>query len=292
MTPSRRRPTIGVLIRFANSEHTLPTVLQSLGSQTLPPDAILGVASASSDRSREILVRSGARVIEWTGPYHHSRVLNHGCRNLATDLILVLSSHTVLESPRAIETLAACFDDPRVCCASPKWDRDPFYSNDIDWSELVRKGMRFGSIYTNSMGMIRSRCWRETPFDESTDTSEDYAWAVERLKRGDRCRRLELPFSHLRQGSARDREFADFVFAYARRQGLPVTWLGPKGSAALFAKSILTGRPRHEWDPVWQRLVAWGRCREVVKTWNCGRKTTAGEVMRSPAPTGAIGEVS
>lgn len=259
-----RKPTIGVLIRFSNSEHTLPTVLQSLRSQTLPPDAIVGVANASSDRSREILTRAGARVIEWTGAYHHSKALNHGFRHLRTDLVLVLSSHTVLESPRLIETLAASFDDPRVCCASPKWDRDPFYTDDVDWTELVGKGMRFGSIYTNSIGMIRRACWVETPFDESIDSSEDYAWALERLKRGDRCRRFSLAFSHLRKGPARDREFADIVFALARRHGLPVTWLGPKGSIALFVKALLTGRPRHEWHPVLQRFIAWMRTRGAV----------------------------
>lgn len=264
MNPLPEKPTIGVLIRFSNSDSTLPTVLQSLRSQTVAPDAIVGVASASADRSREILIRGGARVIEWTGPYHHSRVLNHGLRNLRTDLVLVLSSHTVLESPRVIESLVACFDDPAVSCASPKWDRDPFYSDDVDWSELVRKGMRFGSIYTNSIGMIRRSRWQETPFDESLNTSEDYAWAIERLRRGDRCRRLDLPFSHLRKGPSRDREFADFVFALAKRYRLPVTWLGPKGSIALFLKALLTGRPRHEWRPVLQRLLAWMRTRGPV----------------------------
>jgi len=251
------RPTIGVLIRFANSAGTLPQVLEALRSQTLPPDEILGVASASSDRSRQILAAAGARVIEWTVPYHHSRVLNHGLRHLRTDLVLVLSSHTVLGSPTVLAELAAAFTDPRVCAASVKWDDDPYYTDAVTWEELQVKGLRFGSIYTNSLGMIRRASWEETPFEESITTSEDYAWAIDRLQRGEVCRRLALPFSHLRHGAPRHREFADIVFHFSKRHRLPVTWLGPRASISFLARALWNRSPVSEWRPALDRLLAW-----------------------------------
>jgi glycosyltransferase involved in cell wall biosynthesis len=251
------RPTVGVLIRFANSAGTLLQVLDALRSQSLPPDEILGVASSSSDGSRQIMEASGARVIEWSGPYHHSRVLNHGLRHLRTDLILVLSSHTVLGSPRVLAELAAAFSDPRVCAASVKWDDDPYYTGAVTWEELQTKGLRFGSIYTNSLGMIRRASWEKTPFDESITTSEDYAWAIDRLQHGEVCRRLALPFSHLRRGAPRHREFADIVFHFSRRHRLPVTWLGPRASLSFLARALWKGNPASEWRPVLDRLLAW-----------------------------------
>jgi glycosyltransferase involved in cell wall biosynthesis len=258
-----------VLIRFANSAGTLPQVLDALRAQSLPPDEILGVASASGDRSRELLEHAGARVIDWTEPYHHSRVLNFGIRHLRTDLILILSSHTVLGSSTVLAELAAAFSDPRVCAASVKWDSDPYYTDAVTWEELQAKGLRFGSIHTNSLGMIRRCRWERTPFDESITTSEDYAWAIERLRHGDVCRRLALPFSHLRHGAPRHREFADIVFHFSRRYRLPVTWLGARASLSFLARAFWNRRPAHEWRPALDRFLAWvghGRARLIRRS--------------------------
>ena len=247
---SSKTPTIGVLIRFANSAATLPAVLDALRRQSLQPNRILGVASNSSDGSHALLREAGAEIMEWTEPYDHSRVLNFGLLLLDTDLVLVLSSHTVLESVDAIERMVTCFDDESVACASAKWDDDPYYTDAVTWQELKTKGLRFGSIYSNSMGMIRRRLWQQLPFDETLTTSEDYAWAVEQLNRGHVCRRLDIPFSHRRGGNNRDREFADVVFHFSRVHGLPVAWLGVKGTLKEWLSGAGTSASR-------ERLLAW-----------------------------------
>lgn len=251
------RPTLGILIRFSNSAETLPEVLSALARQTVLPDKILGIANQSRDASHRILREAGADIAEWSEPYHHSKVLNFGMSRLETDLVLVLSSHTVLESEDALAKLIACFEDPDVSCASAKWDRDSYYSDCIDWAELQRKGLRFGSIYSNSMGMVRRSAWHRTNFDESIDTSEDYAWAIERLRRGDRCARIDFRFSHLRGGATRDREFADIVFQLAYRYCLPVAWLGPIGSIKFLSLAWLKRSRRNEWKPVKERFFSW-----------------------------------
>lgn len=250
-------PTLGVLIRFANSAATLPGVLAALRRQTRQPDVIIGIASHSTDGSRSLMQSAGATVHEWHEAYDHSRVLNFGMRYLQTDLVLVLSSHTVLESADALEQMIACFADHRVACVSAKWDDDPFYSSAISWGELQAKGLRFGSIYSNSMGMIRRTAWLESPFDEEVKTAEDYAWALEQLRRGHLCRRLTIPFSYQRNGYVRDAEFAGITFTLAKKHGLRVTWLGVRGTLRLLAKSALGSRHRSDLRPALQRLAAW-----------------------------------
>ncbi len=230
--------TLGVLIRFANSAETLPDVLAALKKQTLQPDVILGVDNGSGDGSRQMIEAAGGLVIEWSERYEHSKVLNFGIRPLKTDLVLILSSHTVLEAPDTIERMIDAMSEPQTVCVSGKWDADSYYSDAIDWKELRAKGLKFGSLYSNSMGMIRRSAWELVPFDETTLTSEDYAWVVEQLYRGHVCKRLDFPFGYRRSGCNRDEEFAVFTFSLARKYQLHVTWLGPVASVRLWLQNL------------------------------------------------------
>jgi glycosyltransferase involved in cell wall biosynthesis len=258
-------PTLGVLIRFSDSASTLPAVLAALKSQTLQPDVILGVNCGSTDASSAYIRATGGRIAQWTQPYAHASVLNFGLRLLPTDLVLILSSHTVLESPDTLAQMVAAMRDPAAACVSLAWDDDPFYSDAITFAELQRKGLRFGSFYSNSMGMIRRRHWQKSPFDESIPTAEDYAWAIEQLKKGHTSLRLRLPFSYRRDGTSRAGPFARVVFQLARRHSLKVTWLGPFASLKLLATHHLTRllcRPPPTPEPptlpaVTDRLTAW-----------------------------------
>lgn len=269
MSPALPRPTLGVVIRFKNSAATLPAVLAALRRQTVQPDLILGVNNQGADNSAELLRRAGAKIIDWTEPYHHSRVLNFALRHCPTDLVLVLSSHTVLQSPDALENLVAAMADPRTACASGKWDADPFYSDAIDWQELQTKGLKFGSIYSNSMGILRRSLWHQLPFDESLPTMEDGAWALEQVKRGCLCRRLGFAFDYQRGGKPRDYIFAVMTFQLAARHELPVTWLGVTATLReLFRTLARRTFCSRQASPVraaclWQRLAAWSAWRFV-----------------------------
>lgn len=232
-------PSIGLLIRFSNSAKTLPGVLAALRAQTLQADVILGVDSGSSDDSRVMIEAAGGQVVTWDQPYEHSKVLNFGLRHLSTDLVLILSSHTVLEDPTILARMLEVMRSPHSACVSLKWDDDPFYSDSIDWSELQAKGLKFGSIYSNSMGMIRRRLWEDTPFDESLSTAEDYAWAIHQLELGFTCHRLEMPFRYRRSGHNRDFEFAQIVFRLAKRYHLKVTWLGLRTTLTTWLQAVV-----------------------------------------------------
>lgn len=249
------RPTIGCLIRFKNSAATLPQVLERLNAQTIRPDVILGVDTGSTDGSAALIQAAGGEVISWSAAYSHPGTLNFGIQNLHTDLVLILSSHTILEDDDFIERMVGAMEDPRTACVSARWDDDPFYSDAIVWDELLAKGLKFGSIYSNSMGMIRRDSWIVTPFDETLSTAEDYGWAIDQVKRGRVCRRLSLQFGYQRSGHDRTREFADIVFLFARRHKLRVAWLGVRGSLTQWCASLAARQP----SPHCDRLKAWLR---------------------------------
>ena len=264
-TPSSARPTLSVVIRFKNSAASLPAVLGALRRQTVQPDLIIGVNNQSTDASTELVEAAGGKVINWPQPYHHSRVLNFALRHCPTDIVLVLSSHTVLRSADAIQRLVAAMADPRTACASAKWDDDAFYTDAIDWQELQTKGLKFGSIYSNSMGTLRRALWEETPFDESLPTMEDSAWALDQAKRGHVVRRLRIDFDYSRCGNDRVFAFATLTFKLAARHNLRVAWLGPRRTATGVAcglRNRLLRFPRQDQQAInlslhGQRLWAW-----------------------------------
>lgn len=229
--PSPRLPGMGVIIRFRDSAATLPGVLAALAAQTEQPAEIVAVDSGSSDGSREMLAAAGARLLDWKAPYHHSRVLNFAIAACPREFIVVLSSHTVLEDPTALAQMAAALREG-AACVSGCWDDDPYYSDAIDWAELRAKGLKFGSIYSNSMGAFRRERWEELPFEERLVGMEDYAWAIEQVKRGHTCRRLHFPFRYQRSAGTRDFTLAAIAFQLAARHGLRVRWLGVRSSAA------------------------------------------------------------
>jgi glycosyltransferase involved in cell wall biosynthesis len=241
--------TIGVVIRFKDSAATLPEVLEAIQRQTRRPDRIVGVNTGASDNSAELITRAGGTVVPWTQPYHHARVLNFGISQCPTDLVLVVSSHTVLKSPDAIERLAACMEDPNTACASGRWDEDPHHRDVITIEELRGRGMKIASIYTNSMGMFRRAFWTEAPFDETLVTMEDYAWALDQAARGRVIRRIRFDYAYLRQGRPRHFTFTCIALRLARRYGLRLAWLGPRGSLMGWLKN------RSRTDPEGQELA-------------------------------------
>ena len=230
MPAPQSHPTVGVVIRFKNSAATLPAMLAALRRQTVQPGLMLGVNNGSTDGSVALMQAAGAKIVDWTEPYSHPRVLNFAVRHCPTDLVLVLSSHTVLNAPDALEQFLAAMSDPQTACVSARWDGDPFYSDAITWAELQAKGLKFGSIYSNSMGMFRRSLWEQAPFDEAMPTMEDNGWALEQIKRGYGCRRVRMDFSYNRGGADRSFVFAVVTFQLAARHGLFVTWLGPVGA--------------------------------------------------------------
>ena len=64
---------ITALIRYKNSEKTLPEVLTALSNQSVSPDHLVAIDTGSTDRSTQLLQDAGAEIARWDGGYHHSK---------------------------------------------------------------------------------------------------------------------------------------------------------------------------------------------------------------------------
>jgi len=231
------------VIRFKNSAKTLPAVLAALKAQTSQPDLIIGVDTGSTDGSPELLRAAGAEVIRWDAPYHHAKVLNFGLARCPAELVLVLSSHTVLEDADTVARMLAVMQRPEAACVSGKWTDQDSWSDAIDWDELRATCLRFCSIYSNSFGMLRRALWETTPFDERLVTMEDYAWALEQARRGYVCHRLTFAFSYQRAARHRYYALAAVTFALARRHRLRVGWLGVNATLRALCRELMQAHP-------------------------------------------------
>lgn len=258
--PQSPAATVDVLIRFKDSAGTLPKVLSHLASQSGPKLRIVGIDTGSTDGSARLIKDAGGDVILWQSAYSHPKVLNFGMAACTADLVLVLSSHTVLLDPSTLPRMVEIMQNPRVACVSAKWDDDPYYSDGVSWEEVSKKGLKFGSIYSNSMGMLRRSCWVDEPFDESLEGSEDYAWALGRLRAGLLCARIDFPFDYHRSRSDRHFELAQSTFRIARHYGLRPAWMGARSSMLSWLKAWFTN-DKASAELHRERLRAWWKNR-------------------------------
>ena len=71
------------------------------------------------------------------------------------------------------------------------WDDDVHYPAKVRWSDLKRDGIKIGSFYSNSVGLLRRELWESYKFTECMNGMEDFDWALYNLKSGRdvaRCR--------------------------------------------------------------------------------------------------------
>ncbi len=221
---------ITALIRYKNSAETLPEVLAAIHTQTRVPERLLAIDTGSTDASSDLLRKAGADIVKWDHPYHASKVLNFGVSSCESPLIFCLSSHTVMHERDTVQRLARELEDSRVCAASVKWDKDPYYTDKITWSELAEKGIKFGSIYSNSLGLFRRSLWQQYPFADAMTGIEDYDWALHQAKSGHCVSRIEADFNYQRNGHNREMDFAARAFHLANHYDLKLKWLGVGGA--------------------------------------------------------------
>lgn len=146
------KPTVGVLIRYAQSAETLPGVLASLDRQTRKPDQILGVDSAGCAACGELIRQSGGVVLRWMHEYEHSRVLNFGLQHLHTDYVLVLSSHTVLDDPCVLERMTAAMEDPTVAVSAGNGMKTLFTVTALIWARFGKRGSNLAPSIATAWG--------------------------------------------------------------------------------------------------------------------------------------------
>jgi glycosyltransferase involved in cell wall biosynthesis len=162
------------LIRTFNSQRSLPATLQALQAQTHQPSRYIIVDSGSTDRTL-LELPPDSLVHRFVGTvFNYSEALNQGVDLVSTDLVLIISSHTVLENPVAIEQAIRVLEsNPNIGAAYMSDDNvGPLRHEVIDENNFNG----FNGLW-NSCSLVRVELLRMRPFRTDVFTAEDQEWA-------------------------------------------------------------------------------------------------------------------
>jgi rhamnosyltransferase len=192
-------PRVTICLPTWNGERDLARLLPALAAQRVDGGfEIVAIDSSSTDRSRELLDRAGARLqrIE-KSEFGHGVTRNRLAAMAQGEILVFLSQDALPQGDRFLATLAAAFDDPRTAgaCARilPHDDDDPLTARTVlDAPEAsaearVFEGKGADACFNDVAAAIRASVFRTLPFPE-VDFGEDRAWAVRALEAGHRIR--------------------------------------------------------------------------------------------------------
>jgi glycosyltransferase involved in cell wall biosynthesis len=210
---------ISVIVRTKNEGRWLDRCLTALALQDLDDHEVVVVDNDSTDDTRRIARRHGARVVGISDrAFRYGRAINWGIARARGDLVAILSGHCIPANDRWLSTLAAAFDDPRVAGVYgrqlPLPDSHAFDKRDL-WTTfgIERRTQRSDYFFHNANSMIRRDVWEDEPFDESIGGVEDRDWARKVLGRGRHIvyEPLAAVYHHHGIHQARDPERAERV---------------------------------------------------------------------------------
>lgn len=114
---------VSVIIPAWNAENTLGQCLDALGGQTVMPHETIVVDDFSTDGTRTVAERSGARVLNLTKNAGPAKARNKGAGTASGDVLLFLDADVVIPT-NLIETLTKCFADPLVSAVQTLYTPD------------------------------------------------------------------------------------------------------------------------------------------------------------------------
>jgi glycosyltransferase involved in cell wall biosynthesis len=185
MAAQDNRPLASVVIRNRNEREHLERLLQALSLQTVKPEVVM-VDNESTDGSAEMAAASGAKLIHIArSEFTYGRAINIGVASAAADIIILLSSHSLPVGERFIESCLKPFSDPRVAAArcihvehAHEWLNPVVLEGPITWDISL-------SMLPESNGCVfRKAVWRQIPFDEQIEATEDRLWCYHVLNAG------------------------------------------------------------------------------------------------------------
>ena len=170
------RPSCSALIRTFNSSETLHITLASLAGQTHPPDQYVFVDSGSTDGTLES-VPNGSVVHRFIGTdFNYSDSLNQGLAYVDTDCVLIISSHTTLWNPHALESaIRLLMESDHIGAA---------YFSHYNNSGMLRYTLvdeasfnGFNGLW-NTCSLIKVALLRKRGFVRDVFAAEDQEWAA------------------------------------------------------------------------------------------------------------------
>lgn len=168
-----------IVIPTLNEEECLPTLLESIKRQTLQPDEVIIADAHSTDGTREVAKRFGARVIDG-GTVSFGR--NRGAAEAQSDLVLFLDADVELRDPEFLEKAVGEMLEKKFGLATC----DVFPLSDAFVDHFMHKAYNtyvraWGSMFPHAPGfcmLVRRELHDELGgFDEQISFCEDHDYA-------------------------------------------------------------------------------------------------------------------
>lgn len=230
-------PEASVIVRALNEERHLPALFDGLARQRERSFEVVLVDSGSTDRTREIAVGRGARLVRIApGDFTFGRSLNVGIRESSGRFIVVASAHVrPVDGLWLTNMLRDLRADPRVAMTYGRqvgWETSKFgESLDFDrfFGPLPRE-IADHFFANNANSAFRRGLWERRPFDEGLPGLEDIEWARWARREGFRVSYAhDAPVHHIHEETwpqVRRRYFREGVAAkrigWLTRRNLPV----------------------------------------------------------------------
>jgi rhamnosyltransferase len=235
------RPLASVVIRNRNEREYLERLLRALSLQTLKPEIVM-VDNESTDGSAEMAATSGAKLIHIAkSEFTYGRAINIGVASAAADIVILLSSHSLPVGERFIESCLKPFSDPRVGAVrclrvehAHEWLNPVVLEGPVTWD------VSLSSLPESNGCAFRKTVWREIPFDEQIEASEDRLWCYHVLNAGHRIAIAPAWYQYFPTWQ----RFWPSLRKYLREQAAFFRMTGRMPAYSRLARSVFLGAPR------------------------------------------------
>lgn len=186
----QKKNRISVVIRSKNEEHWLNACLFAVVNQDYPDIEVVLVDNDSTDRTVEIAVSYGCKIINIpSGQFNYSSALNMGIEATSGEFIAIVSAHCVPSDDQWLARLAMHFRSDKIAASYgrqlPLSDSHPADKRDL-WTTFGqdRKIQKRDYFFHNANSMIRHSAWKKLSFNEEIHGVEDRDWAKKILRQG------------------------------------------------------------------------------------------------------------
>ena len=238
-------PETSIVIRTLNEAKYLGRLLQGIHDQNYKDWEIVLVDSGSTDGTREIAERYGARIFHIPKEeFTFGRSLNCGCREARGKYLVFASGHVWPTSNTWLRNLVRTFEDSKVGMVYGS-QRAGKASALSDERTLTRMFGETSQILideprgNNGNAAIRKDLWLEEPFDESLTGLEDIDWARRIQAKGYRVYyAADARILHIHEESLKQVYRRYFREALAYKRMSPRHALSPPYTFLLFAYAV------------------------------------------------------
>ncbi|MDX2175666.1 MAG: glycosyltransferase [Candidatus Sumerlaeia bacterium] len=179
-----------VVMRCYNDAWVVGDTLAGLSRQRMA-HRLLVFDNESSDGSKEIIARSGARIVNVPkGAYVPGRVLNQAMRETDGEVVVFVNSDCVPQDDHWLEELVAPFAaDPALAAVFgrqvPRPECWPLFAKDTEDTFGDGSRQRFWRhCFSMASSAVRRAAWEEMPFREDIQYSEDVDWTWRQRQAG------------------------------------------------------------------------------------------------------------